>query len=80
MAVAHNPVLEELLSTFVPEQPQAMRDYLDVLDLSAMPSALAGGEHAVLVQAIWDKDPEQPAAISRDYLDRMLNELTRRGK
>jgi DNA-binding FadR family transcriptional regulator len=80
MAAAQILVLEELFSTFVPQQRQAMFDYLNVLDLPALPSALAGGEHAALVQAIWDRDPERAASNSRDHLDRMLNELSHRGK
>ena len=80
VAAAQNPVLTELFSTFVPRLRQAMLDYLDVLDLPAVSSSFAGGEHDALFQAIWDKDSVQAAQVSRDYLERMLHQLTSRSK
>lgn len=66
VAAAHNDVLRELFDGFIPRIRPAMIDLLKLRAKAARPSDQP--EHAAVVQAIADRDPQAASQTSRAHL------------
>jgi DNA-binding FadR family transcriptional regulator len=75
LEAAGNPVLTALFESFLSRLREALLAYMDVLDLAPTPAQTASEMHRAIYDAIWYRDAERAAAISRDHLERMHTRL-----
>jgi GntR family transcriptional repressor for pyruvate dehydrogenase complex len=68
---AGNPVLIALWESFLARLREALLAYMDVFDLGPAPAQTASSLHRAIYDAIWYRDAERAAAVSRDHLTRM---------
>lgn len=75
---AGNPVLIALWESFLVRLREALLAYMDVLDLAPTPTQTASSLHRAIYDAVWYRDAERAAAVSRDHLTQMHARLVSR--
>lgn len=74
VAAAHNPVLSDLFTTFVPVLRDGLLDLAKLIDVHTA-DANGHAAHAALVEAIRDRSPAEAGRIIRAELERTLHHL-----
>ncbi|UPZ33697.1 FCD domain-containing protein [Streptomyces sp. LRE541] len=75
VAAAHNPVLTELFTEFVPVLQRGLSDLVELLDLRADDPNHGDDGHAALVEAVTRGDAEAAGRTLREELQRTLARL-----
>ncbi|MFD8549924.1 FadR/GntR family transcriptional regulator [Streptomyces sp. NPDC059649] len=75
VAAAHNPVLTDLFSEFVPALRQGLIDLVELLDLRGRDPRPGDARHAALVDAVVDGDGTAASRILREEFDETLRQL-----
>lgn len=75
VAAAHNPVLTSLFTQFVPALRSGLIDMLDLLGLRTADPDHGDADHAALVDAVVEGEPERAGRTLRDELAATLERL-----
>ncbi|MEU9504198.1 FCD domain-containing protein [Streptomyces sp. NPDC048196] len=78
VAAAHNPVLIDLFTEFVPALRQGLIDLVELLDLRGRDPQPGDARHAALVDAVADGDGTTASRILREEFDETLRQLAER--
>ncbi|MBL1094917.1 MULTISPECIES: FadR/GntR family transcriptional regulator [Streptomyces] len=78
VAAAHNPVLTDLFTEFVPALRQGLIDLVELLDLRGRDPQPGDARHAALVDAVADGDGTTASRILREEFDETLGQLAER--
>ncbi|MEE4419474.1 FadR/GntR family transcriptional regulator [Streptomyces bugieae] len=78
VAAAHNPVLTDLFTEFVPALRQGLIDLVELLDLRGRDPQPGDARHAALVDAVADGDGARASRILREEFDETLGQLAGR--
>ncbi|UZJ32912.1 FadR/GntR family transcriptional regulator [Streptomyces endophytica] len=78
VAAAHNPVLTDLFTEFVPALRQGLIDLVELLDLRGRDPQPGDARHAALVDAVADGDGATASRILREEFDETLGQLAGR--
>lgn len=75
VAAAHNPVLTDLFTEFVPALRQGLIDLVELLDLRGRDPQPGDARHAALVDAVVDGDGVAASRVLREEFDETLGQL-----
>ncbi|MGW2409844.1 FadR/GntR family transcriptional regulator [Streptomyces sp. NPDC001739] len=78
VAAAHNPVLTDLFTEFVPALRQGLIDLVELLDLRGRDPQPGDARHTALVDAVADGDGTTASRILREEFDETLGQLAER--
>ncbi|GAB7029399.1 FCD domain-containing protein [Streptomyces sp. NPDC021749] len=80
VAAAHNPVLADLFTEFVPALRQGLIDLVELLDLRGRDPQPGDARHAALVEAVVAGDGAAAGRVLREEFDETLGQLAGGGE